>query len=109
MGNETKTVQNLQVFRILEDENCILVRGAVPGAANEYVTVTEAATRAAYKGRARARPRSGRRTRSRRPRRPPPVAASRGRSRRGPGPRRRTQFEGGPDPPSGPFGHAQDG
>ena len=49
MGNEKVTVQNLQLFRILADENCILVRGAVPGAANEYVVVTKAATRTAYK------------------------------------------------------------
>jgi large subunit ribosomal protein L3 len=49
MGNETKTVQNLQLFRILAEENCILVRGAVPGANNEYVVVTAAATRTAYK------------------------------------------------------------
>jgi large subunit ribosomal protein L3 len=49
MGNETKTIQNLQLFRILGDENCILVRGAVPGAANDYVVVTKAATRAQYK------------------------------------------------------------
>jgi len=55
MGNETKTVQNLQVFGILEDENCLLVRGAVPGAADEYVTVTMAATRAAYKERGKGR------------------------------------------------------
>lgn len=49
MGNEKKTIQNLQLFRILADENCILVRGSVPGAANEYVVVTKAATRTAYK------------------------------------------------------------
>jgi len=49
MGNEKVTVQNLQLFRILADDGCILVRGAVPGAANEYVIVTNAATRAAYK------------------------------------------------------------
>jgi large subunit ribosomal protein L3 len=49
MGNEKKTVQNLQLFRILSDENVLLVRGAVPGAANEYVVVTKAATRTAYK------------------------------------------------------------
>ena len=48
MGNEKKTVQNLQLFRILAEENCILVRGAVPGAANEYVVVTKAATRTSY-------------------------------------------------------------
>ena len=49
MGNETVTVQNLQVLKILEDENCILVRGAVPGSKNGYVVVTKAATRTAYK------------------------------------------------------------
>jgi large subunit ribosomal protein L3 len=49
MGKETKTVQNLQLFKILAEENCILVRGAVPGAANDYVVVTKAATRNAYK------------------------------------------------------------
>jgi large subunit ribosomal protein L3 len=49
MGNEKKTVQNLQLFRILADENCILVRGSIPGAANEYVVVTASATRTAYK------------------------------------------------------------
>jgi large subunit ribosomal protein L3 len=49
MGSETKTVQNLQLFKILAEENCILVRGAVPGAANDYVVVTKAATRTAYK------------------------------------------------------------
>ncbi|HUJ61216.1 MAG TPA: 50S ribosomal protein L3 [Kofleriaceae bacterium] len=49
MGNETKTVQNLQLFKILADENCILVRGAVPGAANDYVVITKAATRTGYK------------------------------------------------------------
>lgn len=49
MGNEKVTQQNLQLFRILADENCILVRGAVPGAPNDYVVVTKAATRTAYK------------------------------------------------------------
>ena len=49
MGAEKVSVQNLQLFRILPDENVILVRGAVPGAANDYVVVTNAATRTAYK------------------------------------------------------------
>jgi large subunit ribosomal protein L3 len=49
MGNEKVTVQNLQLFRILADDGVILVRGAVPGAANEYVVVSKAATRAMYK------------------------------------------------------------
>ncbi|HET7504525.1 MAG TPA: 50S ribosomal protein L3 [Kofleriaceae bacterium] len=49
MGNEKVSIQNLQLFRILPDENVILVRGAVPGAANDYVVVTNAATRTVYK------------------------------------------------------------
>src|SRR5262245_16216531 len=49
MGNEKVSIQNLQLFRILPEENVILVRGAVPGAANDYVVVTNAATRTAYK------------------------------------------------------------
>lgn len=49
MGNETKTVQNLQLFKVLADDGCILVRGAVPGSANDYVIVTQAVTRTAYK------------------------------------------------------------
>ncbi len=49
MGNEKKTIQNLQLFKIVEEDGCLLVRGAVPGAANEYVVVTKAATRTAYK------------------------------------------------------------
>lgn len=49
MGAEKVTVQNLQLFRVLADDHCILVRGSVPGAANDYVVVTKAATRTAYK------------------------------------------------------------
>ncbi len=51
MGNEKKTIQNLQLFRFMNEENCILVRGSIPGAANEYVVVTTAATRESYKRR----------------------------------------------------------
>jgi large subunit ribosomal protein L3 len=49
MGNEKVTIQNLQLFRILPEDNVILVRGAVPGANNDYVVVTNAATRTMYK------------------------------------------------------------
>jgi len=49
MGNEKVTQQNLQLFRILADENVILVRGSVPGSTNEYVVITKAATRKQYK------------------------------------------------------------
>jgi len=49
MGNEKVTQQNLQLFRILADDNVILVRGSVPGSTNEYVVITKAATRKQYK------------------------------------------------------------
>ena len=49
MGNEKTTVQNLQLFKILEENDVILVRGSIPGAKNEYVVVTLAATRKEYK------------------------------------------------------------
>jgi large subunit ribosomal protein L3 len=49
MGNESVTVQNLQLFQVIDDDFCILVRGAVPGPTGGLVTVKKAATRAAYK------------------------------------------------------------
>jgi len=49
MGAEKVSIQNLQLLRIMPDDNVILVRGAVPGAANDYVVVTNAATRTVYK------------------------------------------------------------
>jgi large subunit ribosomal protein L3 len=49
MGNEKVSIQNLQLFRILPEDNVILVRGAVPGSNNDYVVVTNAATRTVYK------------------------------------------------------------
>jgi large subunit ribosomal protein L3 len=49
MGHEKVSIQNLQLLRILADDNVILVRGSIPGAANDYVVVTNAATRTVYK------------------------------------------------------------
>src|SRR5688500_10313872 len=48
MGNEKKTIQNLQLLKIVPEDDVILVRGAVPGSANDYVIVTAAATRTTY-------------------------------------------------------------
>lgn len=39
MGNDRVTVRNLTVLRVLEDQNAILVKGAVPGARGSYVTI----------------------------------------------------------------------
>ena len=49
MGNEQVTIQNLQLFQILDDDFTILVRGSVPGPTGGLVTVKKAATRATYK------------------------------------------------------------
>jgi large subunit ribosomal protein L3 len=39
MGNERVKVENLQVLKILSDKNMIVVKGAVPGAKNSYITI----------------------------------------------------------------------
>jgi large subunit ribosomal protein L3 len=39
MGNETVTVMNLQVVRVIEDENLLLIKGAVPGTRGSLVKV----------------------------------------------------------------------
>ena len=39
MGNARVTQQNLKIAKIMNDEGLILVRGAIPGANNGYVTV----------------------------------------------------------------------
>jgi large subunit ribosomal protein L3 len=49
MGSERVKIQNLQLIEILDEDNAILVRGAVPGAAGGYITITKAATRDVYK------------------------------------------------------------
>ena len=42
MGNETVTVQNLEVAKVLADKGLILVRGSVPGANNCFVQIRHA-------------------------------------------------------------------
>jgi large subunit ribosomal protein L3 len=42
MGDETVTVQNLKVVRVQEQDNLLLVRGAVPGRNGGYVVVKKA-------------------------------------------------------------------
>ena len=39
MGNETVTALNLQVVRVIEDENLLLIKGAVPGTRGSLVKV----------------------------------------------------------------------
>ncbi len=42
MGNETSTVQNLEVVKVDADQNIILVKGAVPGPKGGIITVRKA-------------------------------------------------------------------
>jgi len=42
MGSETVTVQNLSVVRIQEQENILLVKGAIPGPNGKYVVIKKA-------------------------------------------------------------------
>ncbi len=39
MGNKRKTVQNLQVVKILKDKNLILVKGPIPGPKNSFLEI----------------------------------------------------------------------
>lgn len=39
MGNNRVTIRNLTVVQVFEDQNAILVKGAVPGARGSYVTI----------------------------------------------------------------------
>lgn len=48
MGDERKTVQSLEVIKVMEDEGLIIVKGAVPGAKNGLVYL-KAATKKASK------------------------------------------------------------
>ena len=49
-GNVTKTTQNLDIIRIDETRQLLLVRGAVPGAKSGFVTVRPAIKVKAKKG-----------------------------------------------------------
>ncbi len=50
MGDETVTTQNLDVVRVDEARSLLLVKGAVPGAKNGFVTVRPAVKAKAKKG-----------------------------------------------------------
>jgi len=39
MGNETVTIQNLQVVRVDAERNVIMIKGSVPGPNKGYVTI----------------------------------------------------------------------
>ncbi len=41
MGNERVTVRNLEIVKVLEDKNVILIKGAVPGPKKGLITIQE--------------------------------------------------------------------
>jgi large subunit ribosomal protein L3 len=49
MGDERITLQNLEVFDVLPEENIVLVRGNVPGGRNGYVLVQKAVKKTTYR------------------------------------------------------------
>jgi len=46
MGDDRKTVQSLEVFKVIEDQGLIIVKGAVPGAKNSLVFLSTAIKKA---------------------------------------------------------------
>ena len=42
MGNEKITIQNLQIVKIMKDENIIMIKGAIPGPSNGYILIKKA-------------------------------------------------------------------
>jgi large subunit ribosomal protein L3 len=46
MGDDTNTVQNLLIVKVLKEDNAILVRGAVPGARNALLVIRKSFKRA---------------------------------------------------------------
>lgn len=50
LGNERVTTQNLQIVAVDEEENLILVRGAVPGAKQGWVLISDAVKKPAPEG-----------------------------------------------------------
>ena len=45
MGQVRRTIQNLQIVQILEEDHLLLIKGSVPGADGDYVIIREAKKR----------------------------------------------------------------
>jgi large subunit ribosomal protein L3 len=41
MGNETVTIQNLRILKVMPEKNLVVVKGCVPGHKNAYVLITK--------------------------------------------------------------------
>jgi large subunit ribosomal protein L3 len=53
LGDDTVTVQSLEVFDILAEENVLLIRGAVPGGKNGYLLIANAVKKVLYQRKVR--------------------------------------------------------
>jgi large subunit ribosomal protein L3 len=51
MGSDRKTIQNLELVEIHDEDNVLLIRGAIPGANGDYVAVKGAMKKDKYKRR----------------------------------------------------------
>ena len=51
MGTENKTIQNLELVEIVDDQNVLLIRGSIPGANSDYVVVRGSVKQDTYKRR----------------------------------------------------------
>jgi large subunit ribosomal protein L3 len=49
MGDERKTVQNLELVEVIEKDNVVLVRGPVPGGRDGYILLQNAVKKTTYK------------------------------------------------------------
>lgn len=45
MGQVTRTTQNLEIVQVLEADNLLLIKGAIPGAEGDYVVIRESKKR----------------------------------------------------------------
>jgi large subunit ribosomal protein L3 len=41
MGQRRRTVQNLEIIQVREEDNLLLVKGAIPGANGDYIVIRE--------------------------------------------------------------------
>jgi large subunit ribosomal protein L3 len=39
MGNKRRSIANLEILKVIEEQNLIVVKGSVPGSKNSYVTI----------------------------------------------------------------------
>ena len=45
MGQERRTVQNLEIIQVRDEDNVLLIKGAIPGSKGDYVLIQEAKKR----------------------------------------------------------------